>query len=595
VRAKRGPWPAFLLWTLVLGLGASWGIAQFLKGQDSTDALGPCDAFDAVSALTPTDNGCFFIQLLPVGRVLAYVRLAEPGKVVQVEGTLGIWTIHRLSPSQRYLAVTLRDEHGGARHETVRIVDVQRMEMVPIHPSCRPDEAANPFWCSDGRLLVDMKNAGKPGPRQRIEWEVGKQVRAVEQESGVLKTATLLSDRRYRLHHMSSDEVAIVSRDWDVSGVNLKTGRHEVLNRVTGIEASGAMWWNPSADGSGVLFCGSIGDEEFRRLYSSRVGEAVKPLSEGVQAYNGKWLGSSRGFGYIASKENRFFLSLNPDRKQPTNLFVDGWCRTFTPAPSGRQVWAQAAIGGEPCGVWVYSIDDCSLAKMVSVDPRGRSSTNWVRPFEQVMVTSSGRRAHVYRCQDPRVGKPGALVIGVPPHTDQVSRMYDPRAQILVNAGFDYIGVNYAGCDGYSSKLSQSYDVSSAATDVSEIIDRLLAEERYQDIPCIGVFQSASGDLAPTLVDKCRSQFAGIAFIRASADFDSSSRGRIRRTLAICGEEDDVFLKAMDMTQSLRRSRIPAEFVTLGRVGHLYVDSTVRRREESGLLKFVEACRNFNK
>jgi hypothetical protein len=173
--------------------------------------------------------------------------------------------------------------------------------------------------------------------------------------------------------------------------------------------------------------------------------------------------------------------------------------------------------------------------------------------------------------------------------------MYDPRAQILVNAGFDYIGVNYAGCDGYSRKLSQSYDVSSAATDVSEIIDRLLAEERYQDIPCIGVFQSASGDLAPSLVDKCRSQFAGIAFIRASADFDSSSRGRIRRTLAICGEEDDVFLKAMDMTQSLRRSRIPAEFVTLGRVGHLYVDSTVRRREESGLLKFVEACRNFNK
>jgi len=101
--------------------------------------------------------------------------------------------------------------------------------------------------------------------------------------------------------------------------------------------------------------------------------------------YNGQWLERGQGYVYVGNSNGTFHLAVRPaERAGWTNLFTGGGVVNYTVAADGGRVFATAALGGEPHGLWEYDLAARALRPVLagtgtacSAGGAGRTRTRW--------------------------------------------------------------------------------------------------------------------------------------------------------------------------------------------------------------------------
>ena len=257
---------------------------------------------------------------------------------------------------------------------------------------------------------------------------------------------------------------------------------------------TGLLWLNYSVENSNILFCSRPKSSNWRYLF--QYDPALQTLTQlsHEDTYNGQWLLGGQGFAYVINTNDSFHLAVRTATGTGnTNLFTQGSLEFYKATPKGDQVYAAAALGYEPTGIWEYTVTNQRLRKVVGGNSNTFEWSQIVQPravllksFDGVMtpciffapagltnraVASGHPLAARLR---PKVKYPA--VIYVPPMSSQFQRKFDGQAQILANLGFHYAVINYRGCDGYGAEYKKLANSRDAARDVLNLYETLAAD-----------------------------------------------------------------------------------------------------------------------
>ena len=240
------------------------------------------------------------------------------------------------------------------------------------------------------------------------------------------------------------------------------------------------LWLNYASKTGQLLFC-SNDDSDWRHLFKmdttpGNQGKVTQLTFGPDHSYNGQWIQGGAGFTYVGNISNHFYLAVRPaDPKLSTNLFVGGHVVGYRTAVDGNTLFAAAALGMEPTGIWRYDIDKRAL-KCVA------PGTN--RPFAKAQVLAARQcwtesydhlKVPYYliepRAIDARSSYP--LVLAVPPESGQFVQAWEKYGQCLANIGAFYAAVNPRGSDGYGKQFRQN-DPEEAWRDILAVRQQLL-------------------------------------------------------------------------------------------------------------------------
>lgn len=176
------------------------------------------------------------------------------------------------------------------------------------------------------------------------------------------------------------------------------------------------------------------GDPHLYR-FDSRTNAAGGGFAEFTDRYNferisgGNWI--AEGNTGLAFSTKNFLGVSTKDGAFHTNLFSEGYYRSFSVSPQRDKIFALASVANEPLGIWSYDVNYGSLD--VVVPPKEQFEfSQWVTPSEVEIVRTNSRRI-VYpmmaRSDLPSKSKSPVLLnlIGSDPH--------EAWLQILANAG----------------------------------------------------------------------------------------------------------------------------------------------------------------
>lgn len=232
-------------------------------------------------------------------------------------------------------------------------------------------------------------------------------------------------------------------------------------------------WLRYSPETQHFLFCARPTNSIWRYLFEyDPQTRTTKQLTD-QDTYNGQWL-TSGGFAYVGNSNNNFYLAIRPrEADKRTNLFIRGSVANYTVSSHGEKLYATAAQDIEPQALWEYNIDKQRLRQVTRGILHPLKASTLITPKEFRAKSFDGLEVP-YFIFPPRQretdkkdrGRQSPVVIYIPPRTFQVQRVFDPRAEILANLGFYFVGVNYRGCDGYGSLYASKADAVDGAKDV---------------------------------------------------------------------------------------------------------------------------------
>jgi len=239
-----------------------------------------------------------------------------------------------------------------------------------------------------------------------------------------------------------------------------------------------AMRWLRHRAGTGTfLFCARRTNSNWRLLFEFDPGPQRLTQLTSEDTYNGQCLG--QGFAYVGNTNNVFYLALRPaEASGRTNLFTGGSVVTYAASADGERVYAIAAEGMEPPGVWEYDVPQRRLRKLVSAQERPWTAARLI-PVEERRVRSPDGFEVPYFVLAPRAaagGEAGAdgrrhpVVLYLPPSTWQFQRGFEQQSQLFANLGFWFVAVNYRGCDGYGRDYAARKSTPEAAADAQAVL-----------------------------------------------------------------------------------------------------------------------------
>ena len=547
---------------------------------------------DTFSALTPSNTRAYFIYSTTGTNILGYFEGTPGGSLRTVPGTEGVWAIHQWSPSGRYLALQVQEprfrdypRQASTKRAWLMLYDAEDGSTRRISADPSPSIESDPSWLDEDTLVFSSVSLMAPEAAPvRREYHVASHSVT---EIGMTDTHAILADPGTRILSASPSEL-YVTMGTNYVRLNRTTGAREPAIGFPPGLLDVPKWVNFSASTGDALFCATPSDSLVRCLFLVSRGSARAEQLSADHSYNGKWLGNGPGFVYVASTNNCFHLVVAPhDGSGTTNLFSDGWCRTFTPSPDGRKIYAEASVDASPCGLWEY---DVVSRRLQLIAPGNRM------PFEKSMVVApqmlsvpsfDGEPVPVYFFRRRSGVRALGTVVAIPPPTDQASRYYQARPQFLANVGFDYVAINYRGCDGYGTAASQSYEPRRAARDVVAVVEGLIRDGRISAGPIFLVTQSAGGEVLRNLLDTASFKWNGCVFVRSAYSEALPARTNMPPMLFVCGDQDRVLPAVRANLDALRSVSWPADLVEIENQAHLYVDPEGRRQEESAVGAFL--------
>lgn len=268
------------------------------------------------------------------------------------------------------------------------------------------------------------------------------------------------------------------------AGTNHTSPTVRVLSDFKDGQFDQIKWLRYSRETDKFLFCARPTNSTWRYLFGfdPRTRELTQLSQE--DTYNGQWLGRGAGYAYVVNTNNAFHLAVKTKEKAGhTNLFTRGNVLNYAVAPSGDRLYAAAALGVEPHGIWEYDLPSHRLRQIASGVTTAFLASRIVEPQESRMKCFDGLETPCFlfppvqladKAAKSEAGMfdrflPGAkypLVIYVPPTSSQFQCAFNPQAQTFVNAGFYFAAINYRGCDGYGADYSKLANTKDAARDV---------------------------------------------------------------------------------------------------------------------------------
>ncbi|MCD6052498.1 MAG: hypothetical protein K0Q55_3916, partial [Verrucomicrobia bacterium] len=232
---------------------------------------------------------------------------------------------------------------------------------------------------------------------------------------------------------------------------------------LTSFGAKSFKWLNYNEAQKEFLFCESAEGRDYVYKYSPISRELTQLSKE--HSLNSQWLGIGRGYAYVGNPDSRSYLSVRPPgEKGSTNLFAEGHVRSYSVSPSGTRLYAVAAQGHEPLGIWEYDLESRQLVNAVPALTRPFTYAKVIPPASSTAPVR-GTTPVTYFMLAPKDydrNKKYPVVIDGP----QSSR-WQAHSQFLANVGIFYVAVNRRG-------LSSSDDMSGAVDDMLAVYAKLI-------------------------------------------------------------------------------------------------------------------------
>lgn len=588
-----------LIFFALLAIALGWGLREVARSGREPEGFGTMlkeiqSADDTFTGLTPSDSSVYFIYTSANSNLLAYID-HDHTNINIVAGGTNISSIYRFSDSQDQLVIQIQDvqfaDHYGSLSERLKwlaIVNTKTKTIRRMSTNTSVQES-NPIWLSTNEIIFESVNLSGLETKRARRYIDLKTMR-IEDPALVphLAKYSKLRDLNYSLSPGGPGKVLLRSQD-SLELLDIRTGDVQGIVPGLGNLRSTPAWVNVRSEGDAYLFCATPSDSTNRLLFRGRLGSPECEQLSKVHSYNGKWLSDENSFAFVASTNNCFFLKCVFDGKE-TNLFTEGWCRTFTPSPDGTRVFAEASIDSGPCGLWEFNVP---LARLRQILPGNKL------PFQKTRITNprlfrvpsfDGFEVPVYRFgarSRPDGGK-SAIVIAVPPRTDQCNRYYQTRPQFLSNLGFDYFGINYRGCDGYGTASGDLYSPEIAAKDVISVARVIVSRFGRPGRPVFLIAQSEGGTVLERIIQVEKNMWKACALVRTVPLERSSFENLPKQTpmLFVIGRNDPAYPSIRALGEVLKSGSRPVTLDVIDNYTHLNVDPAGRELEEAAVARF---------
>ena len=256
-------------------------------------------------------------------------------------------------------------------------------------------------------------------------------------------------------------------------------------------------WLRFDAGSGNYYFCARPGISNERFLFQfNPATQELKQLTH-EDTYNGQLLRGGTGFAYVGNISNRFYLAVRSSQgNEDTNLFEGGSVVNFAAAPSGNRIYATAAFGMDPHGIWEYDLDTKKLRQLVSGAPSSFDTNKIIMPVEARYKSpdSVDVPCFVLSPESSQSTKKHPVIVYLPPSTWQFQKTFDLQSQLFARLGFYYVAINYRGCDGYGRDYASLNDPVVAAQDVLGILKELAAKNDSFDLKSVFLCSQSSGE-----------------------------------------------------------------------------------------------------
>ncbi len=363
-------------------------------------------------------------------------------------------------------------------------------------------------------------------------------------------------------------------------------------------------WLRYSPENGSFLFCSRPTNSNWRYLFKLDAGtKGVTQLTD-EDTYNGQWLEQGKGFAYVGNTNNSFFLAVRGEGPGlATNLFANGSVANYVVSESGHRIYATASLGIEPQGIWEYDVVARTLREVVPGSTRSGSVCRWVEPQEFRARSFDGLEIPYFvvppvevagdsRSSPGEIGAGGSkkypVIVFLPPQSFQYQRGFEARSQMMANAGFYFVAVNYRGCDGYGKAYASLDDANGAAKDVLAVCSEL-GKIPTVDSRNMFLWTSSSGSSAAfELLADAPELWRGAALI-SPVRWHDDGRWRPKQFPALLfttGDQDPALPSLREFKAWASGNGVQAKFVVYNNSGHTTYNSDEVRANRMLVARF---------
>jgi Prolyl oligopeptidase family len=348
-------------------------------------------------------------------------------------------------------------------------------------------------------------------------------------------------------------------------------------------EFDSLLWLRYQSERNIFMFCSHPTNSALRYLFEFNPATQEVSQLNNEETYNGQWLANGDGFAYVGNSNNSFFLAVRT--KNPsghTNLFVQGSIANYTVDSAGAALYATASLEMEPKGTWEYNLNEHKLREITSSIRKPFNKCQIAEPSELQVKSFDGLKIPIFRFA-PIVGNNGnglrngaiskekhPVVIYLPPPTFQFQKAYEPHSQLMANLGFEFVAINFRGCDGYGKAFSDLSDPVAAAKDVLAVYDELIKDPSVDRQNVFLWSCSASSPVAFDLLALSPSAWSGVALETpaSSPDLESFEPKSLPAMVIVIGDEDDQFSNMKKFHSWASDNTIDLKLVVLANNAH---------------------------
>ena len=198
-------------------------------------------------------------------------------------------------------------------------------------------------------------------------------------------------------------------------------------------------------------------------------------------------------------------------------------------------------------------------------------------------------QAFLFTTNAPEARGKAGTIIYIPPRTYQIRWNYDIQPQLIANCGFNYVGINYRGIDGFGTSFSRLYDPKLAAQDVITLTRRLIKDGTI-DRRCLFLMSQSEGSAvmkevlvqAPTLWTAGIFQ-GGVAW----SSFEEFKPQLLPPLFITIGRNDPSYNFMREVERWAKKNDLPTKTHYLDNYGHFNADSMKRMEQEKEIAQFL--------
>lgn len=554
-------------------------------------------ADDTFTWLSPNDRAVYYMFSADHTNELRYFDAARDQEVI-IPLPAALAGISAWSPEQRYLAFQVREatfhDYPGekaARKTWVLLYDAVQKSVRRVSSQDAVVESAT-VWINDNQLVFLSRSLTEPGA-QAARWAFAPEsgdLRRGEAVPEFQKLPELLDPANALLR--LKDNIVLVVREGQVSTLDLAEHKLTRWADWLGDKAVHLEWIRCDTTGRAAVFCARSAASTNRNVFRvSMESGGLQRLTE-EHSYNGKWLEDGRGFAYVGNTNNCFYLAVRPAATNAaTNLFTSGWVRSYCPDPAGSAIYVEASVDAGPCGLWKYELTTQQLRQLRPGNKLPLTHARVVVPQMKRYRSFDGMEIPTYFFAATNGANPrtAPTVIAIPPPTDQCNRYYQPRPQFLPNLGFNYVGINYRGCDGYGLTYSALYDEEKAARDILAVVHALIEAGEIPKNALFLVCQSGGGGVFRRVLELEPGLWKGCVAAKAAMGGLPQIEERPTKPpiLFVVGDSDPILASVQKDIEQCRAIGWPYEFYLIKDFTHLNVGPFGQRNQERRIAQFL--------